>query len=67
MTEIFTEIKPEVKEMAETIWNIATVLDNPVLAANFLNDATNYCKTIFNEQEIDFLHFYFNMQMEMMQ
>lgn len=49
MTEIFTEIKPEVKEMAETIWNITTVLDNPALAANFLNDATNYCKTIFNE------------------
>ena len=34
--------------------------------ANFLNNATNYYKNTFTEEEIDFLQFYFHTRMEMM-
>ena len=39
---------------------------NPIDAANFLNDITNYYDKILTEEEVNFLRFYFNMKMELM-
>ena len=66
MTEIFQDINNEVKETAEALWNMALKLNDSLIAAKFLNNATNYYSNIYTEKEIEFLRFYFNMQLEMM-
>ncbi len=66
MTEIFANISDEVRKAAENAWNIAIAQPNPVEVANFLNNATNYYKNTFTEEEIEFLQFYFHTRMEMM-
>ena len=66
MTEIFQNIRDEVKEVADLAWRLATAQKNPIDAANFLNNTTNYYRNIYTEEEIEFLQFYFNMKMEMM-
>ena len=66
MTEIFANIGDEVKDIAETAWNIALAQKNPLDAANFLNNVTNYYKNIYTDEEIEFLQFYLNMKLEMM-
>ena len=66
MTEIFDQIRDEVKNTAEFAWRVAMALKNPVESAKFLNNVTNYFKSSSTEEEIDFLRFYFNMKMEMM-
>ena len=66
MTEIYSNIRDEVKTIAELSWKIAVALNNPLDAANFLNNVTNFYRNSYTEEEIEFLQFYFNMQMEMM-
>jgi len=66
MTELFTNVSEEVKDIAETAWNIALAQSNPVKAAEFLNNVTNYYKNIYTKEEIEFLQFYFNMKLELM-
>ena len=66
MTEIFQNIRDEVKEVADLAWRLAIAQKNPIDAANFLNNTTNYYRNIYTEEEIEFLQFYFNMKMEMM-
>ena len=65
MTEIFTDISDEVKKKAEIIWKIAFTQKNPLAAAKFLNQVTEYYRRIWTEEEIEFLQFYFQLQMEM--
>ena len=65
MTEIFSEVRDEVKDAAKTAWNLALAQKNPAKAAKFLNDIISYYSKIYTEEEINFLHFYFSMQMEM--
>jgi hypothetical protein len=65
MTELFTNVRDEVKEVADMAWRLAISQKNPINAAEFLNNTTNYYKNIFTEEEIEFLQFYFNMKMEM--
>lgn len=66
MTEIFENIRQEVKETARIAWNLAVKYTDPSKAAEFLNTVTNYYKNLYTEEEIEFLQFYFKMQMEMM-
>lgn len=66
MTELFANINPDVKEYAKTAWSLALAQKDPAKAADFLNTVTNYYKTIGTSEEVEFLRFYFNMQMEMM-
>ena len=66
MTEVFSDISEMVKDIAKTAWSIAMVQKNPVDAAEFLNNVTNYYSNILTEEEVDFLRFYFQLQMEMM-
>jgi len=40
--------------------------NNPVEAADFLNEVTNYYREVGTPEEVEFLQFYFNMRMEMM-
>ena len=65
MTELFTNVRDEVKETADMAWRLAISQKNPINAAEFLNNTTNYYRNIFTEEEIEFLQFYFNMKMEM--
>ena len=65
MTEIFTNISDDVKEKAEIMWKIALAQSNPVKAAKILNDFTEYYRKRWTEEEVDFLQFYFQTQMEM--
>ena len=67
MTEIFTNVSDEMKNIAEAAWIIAMHKSNPADAAQFLSDVIEYHRTLLRPQEdIDFLTFYFNMKMEMM-
>lgn len=66
MQEIFENISDELKKKAEMIWLFTISQKTPIEAANFLNTVINYYETILNEEEMNFLRFYFNMQLEMM-
>lgn len=66
MTEIFTSVRDEVKNMAETCWNICLAQNNPDEAAKFLHLVTEFYRNYYTEEEIEFLQFYFNMKLEMM-
>ena len=65
MTEIYDNVRDGVKQVAELSWKVAVALNNPMQAAEFLNNVTNYYRNYFTEEEIEFLQFYFNMKMEM--
>jgi hypothetical protein len=66
MQEIFENVSDKVKEIAEIAWRLAMAQHNPMGAAEFLDNVTNYYDKLLNEEEIEFLRFYFNMKMEMM-
>ena len=66
MTELFENVNDKVKELAETAWSLAQTQKNALAAAKFLNNITNYYDNILTTEEIEFLHFYFNLKMEMM-
>jgi hypothetical protein len=66
MTEIFQNVSDEAKEIAELSWRVASIQKNPLEAANFLTNVTSYYSNILTEEEVEFLQFYFKMQMEMM-
>lgn len=66
MTEIYANVSDQVKEIADIAWRLTMAQKNPMDAANFLNNVTNYYSNILTEEEIEFLQFYFNMKMEMM-
>ena len=65
MTEIYANVRDDVKKIGELAWKIALAQNNPADAANFLNNVTNYYTHYYTEEEIEFLRFYFNMKMEM--
>ena len=65
MQEIFANVGDEVKEIADIAWRLTLMQKNPLDAANFLNNVTNYYNNILSEEEIEFLRFYFNMKREM--
>lgn len=66
MQEIFENISNNVKEIADVAWRLASAQKNPLEAAKFLDNVTNYYDKIMTKEEIEFLRFYFNMKMEMM-
>ena len=66
MQEIFENISNETKEIAGIAWRLAMMQNNPADAAKFLDTVTNYYSAILSEEEVEFLRFYFRMQMEMM-
>ena len=66
MTELFENVSSKTKDIARISWNLAIAQKNPLEAADFLNNVTNYYRNILTEEEIEFLQFYFNIQMEMM-
>lgn len=66
MTELFTNIRQEVKSIAEGAWIIAINQFSPADAADILNNVVEYYKKTWTEEEIEFLQFYFNMKMEAM-
>lgn len=66
MTEIFTNVRDEVKKTAAFAWKVALAQNNAIKMVNFLHNFTEYYKHFYTEEEIEFLQFYFNAQMEMM-
>lgn len=64
MQEIFNNISNEIKQIAEISWRLAVSQHNPINAAKFLDNVTNYYESMLTEEEIEFLRFYFNMKME---
>lgn len=60
MTEIFENIPDSVKETAQQVFDLALLLKTPQAIANFLSEYTNSCQ---NEEEQEFVRFYFNMRM----
>lgn len=66
MQEIFENVSNEVKEIADVAWRLALSQEDGVTAAKFLDRITNYYDRFLNEEEMDFLRFYFNMKMELM-
>ena len=66
MEEIFKNVRQEVKDTAKTALSLALKQTNPIKAAEFLNTVTNFYKPLYTEEEIEFLQFYFSLQLEMM-
>lgn len=60
MIEIFENIPDSVKETSQQVFDLALLLKNPQAIASFLNEYTNSCQ---NEEEQEFIRFYFNMRM----
>ena len=65
MTELYSHIRQEVKDIAEGAWDLAIAQHTPAEAAELLNTVVEYHKLIYTQEEVEFLQFYFNMQMEM--
>ena len=66
MTEIFANVRDEIKHIAEAAWLLVKSKNDPSEAAELLNTVVEYAKAVYTEEEVDFLQFYFQMQMEMM-
>ena len=66
MIELFDHIRPEVKKTAEGAWNLTIAQTTPAKAAELLNTIVQYYKNIYTKEEVEFLQFYFQMRMEMM-
>lgn len=66
MTELFTNVSKVAKDIAELSWKLASVQKDPLNAANFLDNVTNYYSNLLTKDEIEYLRFYFNMKLEMM-
>lgn len=66
MTELFTDISDEVKELAEFSWQMAIAKNSIIETAELLDTVTNYYRIFGTPQEVEFLRFYFSMKMEMM-
>ena len=66
MQEIFENVSDNTKEIADMAWRLAMSQRNPIEAADFLNNVTNYYDKLLSEEEVNFLRFYFNMKMELM-
>lgn len=64
MTELFTNIPESVKQNAEFMFNMAIKQPYAANAAKMLNEYTNSC---FNEEEKEFVQFYFNLRLEQLQ
>lgn len=61
MTEIFTNIPEEVKEQTKLIVNFIFSQLDPESGLKFIESYISSCE---NEEERDFIRFYFNMRME---
>ena len=61
MIEIFENIPAEVKKQTELIVNFIFSYLEPEAGLKFLN---NYLTTCQNEEEEEFIRFYFNLRME---
>ena len=59
--EIFTNISDTLKQRAEFIFNMALRQHSPQSMVKTLNNFTNSC---INEEEKQFVEFYFNLRME---
>ena len=66
MQEIFKNVREEVKETAALAWKIAIGQHDPIAAAKFLDNVINYYTNYYTNEEVEFLQFYFHLQMEMM-
>lgn len=66
MEELFENIRPEVKDAAQAMWQLALKKKNPIEAAKFINDTTNYLAMQYSPEEVEFLRFYVKTQLEMM-
>ncbi len=65
MTELFNNIRQEVKNTAASVWKLTIAQNTPTEAAKLLNTIVEYYKLIWTQEEVEFLQFYFQMQMEM--
>ena len=64
MTEMFTNVRDDVKKIADLAWKVALAQNNPADAATFLDNVTNFYKHYYTEEEIEYLRFYFNVKMQ---
>ena len=64
MTEIFANVRDDVKKIADLAWKVALAQNNPADAATFLDNVTNFYKHYYTEEEIEYLRFYFNAKMQ---
>lgn len=61
MTELYPNIKQELRDEAQLAWDLALHMRDPVKMTNFLNAYTEYHN---NYEEQEFLRFFFNLKME---
>lgn len=63
MIELFNNVSNEVKELISYCVDLAFLQPTPLECASVVNDFRKTCKT---EEEKDFLDFYFNLRLELL-
>lgn len=66
MDELYSNVRQEVKDVASAMWQLALTQKDPMQAAEFIHNTTNYFATKYTPEEIEFLRFYIGVQLEMM-
>lgn len=65
MVEIYADINDNVKWLAAHIWRQARD-ENPIEAIRIINTSLKSLEKQLSEREMDFIHFYLELQMERM-
>lgn len=66
MTELFENVRPGVKSAADIAWKIAALFNSPLTSVNFIDNVIKFYQHQLTDEEVEFLQFYFSLQMEMM-
>ena len=64
MEEIYKDISPTVKKLAEQTWTLTQMMKLPTDTADFLANVTAYYSHLLTEEEMDFFRFYINMKLK---
>ena len=65
MVELYSDISQDIREEAKALWLIALAQKDAKEAAKYLNNAVEVFRQTHTEEEVDFIQFYFETQMEM--
>ena len=65
MVEIYSDIKEEVRLFAQNAWRVSLTMNSPKESAEFLTNCLVLAEQEYTEEEINFIKFYFQTQMEM--
>lgn len=64
MVELFADVPQETRDLAAFIWLTATKQPGPVEMANFLHGAVEIAANSLSEEELEYVKFHIDVEME---